>query len=158
MNIRYPKSFFKLLAAGFLLAVLPLVAGLLVNMVAIQRLSDESQRALYSAARVVHATRELSESATSLERAAQQSVILDDETIWDGFLTLHDRFVDAGAQVAMLGHSKVDLHPETHFLVVGSHPYPGGQPAVATQSSGKARQVPLSQTNPGLQMVGHWPQ
>ncbi len=99
MKIHYPKSFFKLLSAGFLLAVLPLVIGLLTNTVAIQRLSTQSQRAVYDAARVAHATRELSETASSLERAAQQSVVLRDPTLWDSYLALHQRFVEAGAQL-----------------------------------------------------------
>lgn len=38
--IRYPKSFFKLLASGFVLAVLPLIAGLLFNMAAIQTMAE----------------------------------------------------------------------------------------------------------------------
>jgi two-component system sensor histidine kinase GlrK len=102
MKIRYPKSFFKLLAAGFVLAVLPLVAGLLVNMVAIQRLANQSQRAVYDAARVVHSTRELSETATSLERAVQQGVVLQDDALWQSYLNLHRRFVEAGDKVASL--------------------------------------------------------
>ena len=100
--IRYPKSFFKLLAAGFVLAVLPLVAGLLMNLVAIQRLAEQSQKAVYEAARVVHATRELSETATALERAAQQGVVLQDVALWANYLALHRRFVDAGNKVAAM--------------------------------------------------------
>ncbi|MDO9451082.1 MAG: HAMP domain-containing sensor histidine kinase [Rugosibacter sp.] len=99
MNIHYPKSFFKLLSVGFLLAVLPLIIGLLINTVAIQQLSTQSQRAIYDAARVAHAARELSETANSLERAAQQSVILQDITLWESYLTLHHRFVNASAQL-----------------------------------------------------------
>ena len=104
--IRYPKSFFKLLAAGFLLAVLPLVAGLLVNMVAIQRLAAQSQRAVYDAARVVHASRELSETAMSLERAALQGIVLQDTSMWESYLALHRRFVEAGAKV-------IDISPNS---------------------------------------------
>ncbi len=100
--ILYPKSFFKLLAAGFLLAVLPLVAGLLANMVAIQRLANQSQRAVYDAARVVHAARELSENATALERAAQQGIVLQDPVMWDSYLALHRRFVEAGAKIGAI--------------------------------------------------------
>ncbi len=102
MRLRYPKSFFKLLFAGFLLAVLPLVVGLLANTVAIQRLANQSQRAVYDAARVAHATRDLSETATSLERTAQQSAVLHDATLWQGYLALHGRFVEAGGRLAAL--------------------------------------------------------
>jgi len=102
MRIHYPTSFFKLLSAGFLLAVLPLVVGLLMNTVAIQRLASQSQRAVYDASRVAHATRELSETASSLERAAQQSVVLRDTAMWDGYLDLHQRFLVAGKQLGRL--------------------------------------------------------
>lgn len=102
MPIHYPKSFFKLLSVGFLLAVLPLIIGLLINTVAIQRLSTQSQRAIYDAARVTHAARELSETANSLERVAQQSVVLKDPTLWESYLALHQRFVNASAQLGEL--------------------------------------------------------
>ena len=45
MQIRYPKSFFKLLFIGFMLAVLPLLVGLFGNILAIERLAAQSQRA-----------------------------------------------------------------------------------------------------------------
>ena len=102
MRIHYPKSFFKLLSVGFLLAVLPLVIGLVTNTVAIQRLADKSQRAVYDAARVAHATRELSETASALERAAQQSAILHDAALWESYLALHQRFLEAGERLDRL--------------------------------------------------------
>lgn len=102
MRFHYPKSFFKLLSVGFLLAVLPLVIGLLINTVAIQRLAAQSQRAVYDAARVSHATRELSETASALQRAAQQSVVLHDAALWDSYLALHERFATAYVQLSAL--------------------------------------------------------
>ncbi len=102
MRLHYPKSFFNLLSVGFLLAVLPLVVGLLMNTVAIQRLSSQSQRAVYDAARVSHATRELSETASSLERAVQQSVVLRDTALWENYLGVHQRFLAAGKQLGSL--------------------------------------------------------
>jgi two-component system sensor histidine kinase GlrK len=102
MAIHYPKSFFKLLSAGFLLAVLPLIIGLLINTVAIQRLATQSQRAIYDAARVTHAARELSETANSLERIAQQSVILKDDAMWENYLLLHQRFVNVSVRLGQL--------------------------------------------------------
>jgi two-component system, NtrC family, sensor histidine kinase GlrK len=114
--IRYPKSFFKLLAVGFALAVFPLVAGLVANMFAIERLANQSQRAVYDAARVVHATRELSETSSSLERAAQQGVVLQDESLWEGYLGLHRRFVEAGTKVASLSGS-TPIRDELNLLL-----------------------------------------
>lgn len=100
MQIRYPKSFFKLLLVGFSLAVLPLLVGLLGNIVAVQRLAAQSQRAIYDAARIAHASRELNDTASSLERAAQQSTVLRDSAFWQGYNNLRERFRGAGERLA----------------------------------------------------------
>ncbi|NJD35260.1 MAG: HAMP domain-containing histidine kinase [Betaproteobacteria bacterium] len=100
MQIRYPKSFFKLLFVGFMLAVLPLLVGLLGNILAIERLAAQSQRAVYDAARIAHASRELNDTAESLERAAQQSAVLRDATLWEGYENFRMRFGAAGARLA----------------------------------------------------------
>jgi len=100
MQIRYPKSFFKLLFVGFMLAVLPLLVGLLGNILAIERLAEQSQRAVYDAARIAHASRELNDTAASLERAAQQSTVLRDAALWEGYKNLRSRFDDAATRLA----------------------------------------------------------
>jgi two-component system sensor histidine kinase GlrK len=102
MRIRYPKSFVKLLSAGFLLAVLPLLIGLFANLVAIQRLTTQSQRAVYDAARVAHAVRQLSETASDLERVARQGVILQDRALWENYRQQHQRFAAVCAEIAAL--------------------------------------------------------
>jgi len=102
MQIRYPKSFFKLLFVGFFLAVLPLLVGLLGNILAIERLATQSQRAVYDAARIAHASRELNDTAASLERAAQQSTVLRDATLWQGYNSLRLHFRDAGERLAAM--------------------------------------------------------
>ena len=102
MQIRYPKSFFKLLFIGFMLAVLPLLVGLFGNILAIERLAAQSQRAVYDAARIAHASRELNDTAASLERAAQQSTVLRDATLWQGYQALRLRFRDAGDRLAQM--------------------------------------------------------
>ncbi|MDP3515350.1 MAG: HAMP domain-containing sensor histidine kinase [Sulfuritalea sp.] len=99
MQIRYPKSFFKLLFVGFMLAVLPLLVGLFGNILAIEKLAAQSQRAVYDAARIAHASRELNDTAASLERSAQQSAVLRDAALWQGYESLHTRFRDAAAKL-----------------------------------------------------------
>ncbi|MDZ4253199.1 MAG: HAMP domain-containing sensor histidine kinase [Sulfuritalea sp.] len=99
MQIRYPKSFFKLLFVGFMLAVLPLLVGLFGNILAIEKLAAQSQRAVYDAARIAHVSRELNDTAASLERAAQQSAVLRDAALWRGYENLHKRFREAAAKL-----------------------------------------------------------
>lgn len=99
MQFRYPRSFFKLLAVGFFLAVLPLTAGLLAMTVAIQKLSTQSQQAVFDAARIAHGSRQLAEVLPTLERAARQSQVLQDETLRAGYVNLRQEFTRMIAQV-----------------------------------------------------------
>ena len=50
MALRYPKSFLSLLLVGFLIVALPLILGLIANAWSIERLSEQSQKAVYNAA------------------------------------------------------------------------------------------------------------
>lgn len=102
MRLRHPKSFFALLSAGFLLAVLPLAAGLLANTVAIQRLAEQSRQAVFDAARIAHATREFAEAATALERSARQLAVISDTEFTDAYRDQQSRFVVAGKQLDLL--------------------------------------------------------
>jgi two-component system sensor histidine kinase GlrK len=99
MQFRYPRSFFKLLAVGFFLAVLPLTAGLLAMTVAIQKLSTQSQQAVFDAARIAHGSRQLAEVLPTLERAARQNQILQDEALREGYANLREEFADIIAQM-----------------------------------------------------------
>ncbi|MDE2600420.1 MAG: HAMP domain-containing histidine kinase [Rhodocyclaceae bacterium] len=99
MQFRYPRSFFKLLAVGFFLAVLPLTAGLLAMTVAIQKLSTQSQQAVFDAARIAHGSRQLAEVLPTLERSARQNQILQDEALRDGYISLREEFADIIAQM-----------------------------------------------------------
>ena len=99
MQFRYPRSFFKLLAVGFFLAVLPLTAGLLAMTVAIQKLSTQSQQAVFDAARIAHGSRQLAEILPTLERSARQNQILQDETLRAGYASLREDFAEVIAQM-----------------------------------------------------------
>lgn len=102
MQVRYPKSFFKLLAVAFFLAVLPLAVGLLANMLAVQKLADQSQKAVYSAARIAHGSRQLSEMSPALERAARQSLLLRDASMRAAYSQLRDDFNTAVSDMQRL--------------------------------------------------------
>jgi two-component system sensor histidine kinase GlrK len=99
VQFRYPRSFFKLLAVGFFLAVLPLTAGLLATTVAIQKLSSQSQQAVFDAARIAHGSRQLAEILPTLERSARQNQVLQDETLRIGYVVLREEFAEVIAQM-----------------------------------------------------------
>jgi two-component system sensor histidine kinase GlrK len=125
MQFRYPRSFFKLLAVGFFLAVLPLTAGLLAMTVAIQQLSTQSQQAVFDAARIAHGSRQLAEVLPTLERSARQNQILQDETLRDGYASLREDFsqiiaqmqrMPLDAQMRALLNRMIDEEEEAYLL------------------------------------------
>ena len=101
-----------MLFVGFLLAVLRLLVGLISDRVAIKRLAAQSQRAVYDAARIAHSSRELNDTAVSLERAAQQNAVLHDQVLWEAYREMSERFVDAGARLASM-----PLEPEIRGML-----------------------------------------
>lgn len=102
MQLRYPKSFFKLLSVGFLLAVLPLGAALLADTVAIGRLAAQSRQAVFDTARIAHGSRQLAESVTALERSALQGLVLRDEALWQTYRVRRQEFLDYGDHLGQL--------------------------------------------------------
>lgn len=102
VHLRYPRSFFKLLSIGFLLAVAPLALSLVMDTVAIGRLAAQSRQAVFDAARIAHASRQLVESVPSLERAALQGLVLRDAALWQGYGERHKEFASLSADLAKL--------------------------------------------------------
>ena len=49
MQLYYPRSFLKLILAGFAIAVIPLVLALVYNAISVNKLADRSQQGLYQA-------------------------------------------------------------------------------------------------------------
>ncbi|HEX5393325.1 MAG TPA: HAMP domain-containing sensor histidine kinase [Rhodocyclaceae bacterium] len=102
VHLRYPRSFFKLLSIGFLLAVAPLALSLVMDTVAIGRLASQSRQAVFNAARIAHGSRQLVESVPSLERAALQGLVLRDAALWQGYDERHKKFASLSVSLAKL--------------------------------------------------------
>lgn len=98
--LRYPRSFRKLLILGLALVALPLVTGLLSNALSIRALSEKSISAVYQASRATQASRVLAENLLAQERAVRQYQVLGDASLWNVYLDLHGRFVEAAGQFA----------------------------------------------------------
>ena len=71
MELRYPRSFLVLLLVGFGIVALPLIAGLVSNAFSIERLSEQSQRAVFNATVATQNARQLSTVALAMERSAR---------------------------------------------------------------------------------------
>ena len=94
MQLYYPRSFLKLILAGFALAVLPLILALLYNAFQIHRLADHSQRTLYQAVQATQTSRMLMEHVTAMERSVRQFAIVGEPAALQTYALAHDRFVE----------------------------------------------------------------
>ena len=71
MTFGYPRSFLSLLLLGFAIVIAPLIAGLVVNVYAIEQLSQQSQKAVYDSNQATRLSRELARTLVTMERAAR---------------------------------------------------------------------------------------
>ena len=78
MELRYPRSFLALLLVGFGIVALPLIAGLVSNAFSIERLSEQSQRAVFNATVATQNARQLSTVALAMERSARVYAVSGD--------------------------------------------------------------------------------
>ena len=100
--MRYPRSFLKLLLAGFTLVALPLVVALITSAIAVDRLANRSQTAVYKAVQATQSSRRLSELLTTMERSARQIVILNDRSLLDAYKISRAQFEETATQLANL--------------------------------------------------------
>lgn len=92
MELRYPSSFFGLLLAGFGIVVLPLIAGLISNAISFERLSEQSQQAVFNATAATQNTRQLSTLMLSMERSARLYASSGDRSLIDTYKQSRDSF------------------------------------------------------------------
>jgi two-component system sensor histidine kinase GlrK len=102
MRSYYPRSFLKLLLAGFSLVALPLVVALITSAIAVDRLANRSQTAVYQAVQATQSSRRLSELLTAMERSARQIVILNDRSLLDPYKISRSQFQETATQFAAL--------------------------------------------------------
>ena len=98
----YPRSFLGLLLAGFTFVVLPLVAALAYSAWNTERLAEQSRNAVYSASQAARASRSLVNRIGSIERIAQQMVVVDDPDLVADYLRVHRSFRQVADELMLL--------------------------------------------------------
>src|SRR5437016_8731192 len=104
--VYYPRSFLKFILLGFLLVSLPLLYALVELIVSLDRLGTQSQQAVLQAAQAGHASRQLYEQATTLERLVRQHLILDDPQLIDDYARLRLDFGQTSQQLQQLPRNR----------------------------------------------------
>ncbi len=109
---RKPKSFLKLILFGFALVGLPLIIALINSAFSIDRLADQSRRAVYQAAKIAHGSRVLADEIAAMERAVRQTHILGDTSLLENYFRAHTKFESTAASLLELS-----LHTEQKQLL-----------------------------------------
>ncbi|SFN65322.1 HAMP domain-containing sensor histidine kinase [Nitrosospira briensis] len=110
---RDPKSFLKLILLGFALVGLPLIIALINSAFSIDRLADQSRKAVYQAAQIAHSSRALADEIATMERAVRQTHILGDPSLLDNYFRAHVKF-----EVMAASLSELSLHVEQKDLLM----------------------------------------
>jgi two-component system, NtrC family, sensor histidine kinase GlrK len=102
MKFYYPKSFTKMILAGFALAVLPLIFALINNAYSVHRLAQHGQRAVYQAVQATQNSRALIEQVTQMERLVRQYSIVGDPSLMRNYQAAHRQFNDTTQRMSQL--------------------------------------------------------
>lgn len=102
MRFYYPRSFLKLLFAGFALIALPLIFALINTAISVDQLANRSQRAVYQAVQATQSSRRLAELLTAMERSARQMIILGDRALLDSYGLNRKQFLATAEEFAAL--------------------------------------------------------
>jgi two-component system sensor histidine kinase GlrK len=94
MNFFRPRSILRLILTGFSLVALPLVVGLIIATVSVDRLVGQSQNALVQSVLVMQGSQMLVEAITAMERNARQYQVLGDKVLLHVYEEKHAKFVD----------------------------------------------------------------
>lgn len=102
MRFYYPRSFLRLLFVAFALIALPPIFALLNNAIAIDRIANRSQKAVYQAVQATQSSRRLAELVTSMERTAHQVMILGDRSLLEAYGANRRELLETAAEFAAL--------------------------------------------------------
>ena len=90
--LRYPSSFLGLLLIGFFIVALPLIAGLISNAIAIEKLAEQSRIAVVNAAAATRDAQQLATDANAMERSARFYAATGDRSLLESWKQTHERF------------------------------------------------------------------
>ena len=98
----FPRSFLKLLIAGFLLVALPLAIALMYSAWNTERLAGQAQNAVFNAAQAARASRSLVNRISSIERIAQQYIVLADPELIADYARVRKSFKVVSGELSLL--------------------------------------------------------
>jgi two-component system sensor histidine kinase GlrK len=92
MALYRSRSIRQVILIGFSVVTLPLISALIAALVSVDRLTTQSQQAIFAAADTIKSSRMLVEDLTAMERHARQFQVLNDPAIYQVYLERHEQF------------------------------------------------------------------
>ena len=96
----HPKSFYSLVLLGFIFVAAPLVAAVMTGAYYVDRLTDQSQEAVFRAVKSTEFSRQLVEQVRSMERNARQYFVLGNPSLLDSYAKRHQTYIETAAKLA----------------------------------------------------------
>jgi len=96
----HPKSFYSLVLLGFIFVAAPLVAAVMTGAYYVDKLTDQSQEALYRAVKSTEFSRQLVEQARSMERNVRQYIVLGNASLLDSYFDRHQTYIETANKLA----------------------------------------------------------
>ncbi|MEJ2644898.1 MAG: ATP-binding protein [Gammaproteobacteria bacterium] len=101
-KLAHPKSILRLTLVGFFLVAVPLIVALVNAAVSVNRLANQSQRAVFQAVKETQDSRALVEDLIAMERNALQFQVLGDHTLFKAYADKHQRFQETATRLSAL--------------------------------------------------------
>ncbi len=94
MGFRFyrPRSILRLILVGFALVAVPLMVALVNAALSVDRLANQSQRAVYQAVQATQTSQALVEAVTAMERNARQYQVLGERALYEVYEENHAIF------------------------------------------------------------------
>lgn len=115
MSGYYPRSFLKLIIAGFLLVALPLIFAIVNNAVSIHEIVQRSQRTVQQAVEATKASGILIEQVTVMERSVRQFAALGDASLLEAYENARGNFL---ATAKRMGSFRLDDDETTRLAAL----------------------------------------
>ena len=96
----YPRTFQRLILAGFMLAPVPLVLAIGYAVFTLQGLAAQSEQAVKNASGAARASRQLAESLIGMERVLRQYIVVREKDLADDYRRLRADFRQVASELA----------------------------------------------------------
>ena len=97
--LTYLKSFYSLILIGFIFVATPLVAAVFTGVYYVDKLTEQSQEAVYRAVKSTQLSRILVQQATAMERNVRQYFILGNDSLLDTYFDRHINYLKTAEEL-----------------------------------------------------------